>query len=57
MTQLTKEEQKQIIKEAHKEWLDSQFAAFGRWAFWGLVAAFFSAVITFILQYTPFIKR
>lgn len=38
------EEQKKIIKEALKEWLDAQFAAFGKWTFMGLLSVLFVAV-------------
>jgi hypothetical protein len=41
---LTDEEQKKIIKEALKEWLDAQFAAFGKWTFMGLLSLLFVAV-------------
>lgn len=40
---LPEDEQKRIIKEALKEWLDSQFAAFGRWTFMGLLSILFAA--------------
>jgi hypothetical protein len=33
-----------IIKEALKEWLDAQFAAFGKWTFMGLLSLLFVAV-------------
>lgn len=29
---LSKEELKEAVKKAHKEWLDEQFAAVGKWA-------------------------
>jgi hypothetical protein len=41
---LSDEEQKKIIKEALKEWLDAQFAAFGKWTFMGLLSLLFVAV-------------
>lgn len=37
------EAKKELIKEALKEWLDAQWAAFGRWTAKGLMAALFSA--------------
>jgi hypothetical protein len=51
MTQphLSKKDVKDALKEAHKEWLDAHFAAFGRWtmmAFGGLV---FAAFIQFMV--------
>jgi hypothetical protein len=30
---------KDVIKEALKEWLDTQFAMFGRWTFYGIISA------------------
>lgn len=32
-------EAKRIIKEAIREWLDEQFMKFGRWSFYGMLAA------------------
>jgi hypothetical protein len=32
-------EAKRIIKEAIREWLDEQFTKFGRWSFYGILAA------------------
>jgi len=38
MGQLTKEEAKQAMKEALNEWLDKQWAQFGKWTAGGLVS-------------------
>jgi hypothetical protein len=46
---LNEEEQKRIIKEAIKEWLDEQFAAFGKRTFLGLISAFLAAIVLFIV--------
>lgn len=44
-TDLDRESQKAALKEALKEWMDEQFAAFGRWAFYGLMALAFTGVV------------
>lgn len=46
---LSKEEIKAALKEAHKEWLDAQFATIGKWAFRSLVAMAISILIYFFL--------
>lgn len=35
---LTRDDEKQIVKEALKEWLDAKFSLFGKWAFGSLVS-------------------
>lgn len=45
MTELSKEEQKTLMKEALEEWLDRQFALFGRWALVGLLSLVFAATL------------
>lgn len=40
---------KEAMKEALKEWLDTQFAAFGRWSAYTLSAAALVALVYFIL--------
>jgi len=42
-----KEEFKQAVKEAANEWLDRQFAAFGKWGFFGLAAVALSLFIKY----------
>lgn len=42
---LDKETQKQALKEAIQEWMDAQFAAFGRWTFYGLLAVAFAGCV------------
>ncbi len=37
--------QKEAVKEALQEWLDKQFATFGKWTFTGLVSAAFAGMI------------
>ncbi len=47
---MSREEQKLAIKEALKEWLDSKFQDFGRWAFLSICAAALVAILTLILK-------
>lgn len=49
MNEMDPDEFKRLTKEAIHEWLDSQFAAFGRWTAMGILAATLAAVLTFIL--------
>jgi hypothetical protein len=44
MEKLTKEEAKQAMKDALNEWLDKQFAIFGRWTVSGLVSSAIAAL-------------
>lgn len=48
-----RDEQKAILKEAFreaaKEWLTEQFAAFGRWSFYGLLSAGIVGILYFML--------
>lgn len=48
---MDKEEQKQLVKEAFKEWLDEKYAAFGRWTLKYLGALLFGAVIVFLVNH------
>lgn len=45
---MDRSEQKEIIKEAIKEWLDDQFKTFGKWTARGLAVIGFSAFVYFI---------
>lgn len=45
MPNIDPEVQKQAVKEALREWLNDQFAAFGRWTFYGLAAAAFVGLV------------
>lgn len=38
MPNFTPEEQKAIVKEALTEWLDKQFATFGKWSLGGIAS-------------------
>lgn len=46
---MSEEDQKRVLKEALKEWLDEKYSTFGRWAFWSLAAAGLFALCYFIL--------
>lgn len=45
MPNIDPEIQKQAVKEALREWLNDQFASFGRWSFYGLFAAAFVGLV------------
>lgn len=46
MTDLEKDEAfKKALKDGIKEWLDEQFAAFGKWSLAGLLAAAFCGLV------------
>lgn len=45
MPNIDPEVQKQAVKEALKEWLNDQFAAFGKWTFTGLMAAALAGLV------------
>lgn len=45
MPDIDKDVQKDAVKEALREWLDDQFATFGRWTFYGLMAAAFAGLV------------
>lgn len=40
---------KDAFKEAAKEWLEIQFATFGRWSFYGAASAALVGILYFIL--------
>ena len=41
---MSKGDQKEVIKEALKEWLDEKYAIFGRWTLRSLLALLLAAV-------------
>lgn len=49
MEQLSKEEAKDVVKEALHEWLEEKYAAFGRWSLHGFLALLVAAGAYFIL--------
>lgn len=50
MPDIDKDVQKEAVKEALKEWLDEAFAAFGRYTFYGLMAAAFAGLVFLALK-------
>lgn len=46
---INEEEFKGLVKEAIREWLDGQWAAFGKWTAMGLLSALLAALVTFVL--------
>lgn len=50
MPELNRNEQKAMLKEAIREWLDDQFAAFGRWTFYGMLSAAFGGLVYLALR-------
>jgi hypothetical protein len=38
MTEMTPDQEKEVMKEAIEEWLDKQFAKFGKWSLATLLA-------------------
>lgn len=40
---------KRALKEALHEWLDDKFLMFGKWSMGAVMAAFFSAMVYFVL--------
>lgn len=42
------DEEKQIVKDALKEWLDEKFATFGKWSLASILAAALVAAVFFI---------
>lgn len=47
---LDRDAQKQVLKEAIREWMDEQFAIVGRWTFYGLLAAAFAGCVYLALK-------
>lgn len=45
---MTEKDQKQVMKEAIKEWMDERYADVGRWAIRSLIVA---AVTMFLFKY------
>lgn len=47
---LSQQEAKEALKEALKEWLDAQFATFGKWSFASFMAVVFSGIMYLALH-------
>jgi hypothetical protein len=47
---------RKVIKEAIKEWMDDQFAAFGRWTIYGIISAALGAAALFTLYVSTSVK-
>lgn len=43
-----REEFKEAVKEAVREWLDDQFAAFGRWTAIGIASGLFAVIFKIV---------
>lgn len=50
MPRIGDDEMKRLVKEAIREWMDAQFAAFGRWSFYGILTAALGALAYFGLK-------
>lgn len=51
MPELSREEKKEIIKEAISEWLDAKYSAFGKWTLHGMAAAGLAAAAYFLISH------
>lgn len=54
MPDLDREEQKAIVKEAIREWLDEKYIAFGKWTLHGMMAAGLGALAYFLATHGGF---
>jgi hypothetical protein len=46
---MTRDDEKAVLKEALKEWMDEQFALFGKWSLGAISALALSALVYFVL--------
>lgn len=46
---MDKEEQKAVLKEALREWMDEKFASLGKWTLGTLASLTLAAIVYFIL--------
>jgi len=54
MEELDREEQKAIVKEAIREWLDEKYAEFGKWTLHGVFAAVLAVAVGYIALHGGF---
>lgn len=50
MPDLDKEEMKKVVKQAIKEWMDKQFAEFGKWSMMTFAGLVFASLVYFVLK-------
>ncbi|MDE2467973.1 MAG: hypothetical protein KGL35_04340 [Bradyrhizobium sp.] len=48
---LSKEEQKQILREALKEWLEEKYASVGKWTLRGIGALMLYALVMYLTSH------
>jgi hypothetical protein len=46
---MSEQDQKEVLKEALREWLDDKFTVLGKWTARALAAAVFAAIVYFLL--------
>ena len=51
MPDMNREEQKEIVKEAIREWLDEKYAQFGKWSLHGILAAGLCALVYYLVTH------
>ena len=54
MIDLDREEQKEIVKEAIREWLDEKYSSFGKWTLHGVLASVLGAVAYYLVAHGGF---
>lgn len=54
MPELDRDEQKEIVKEAIREWLDEKYSAFGKWTLHGIMAAGLGTLAYFLATHGGF---
>lgn len=54
MDDLERDEHKEIVKEAIREWLDEKYATFGKWTLHGVLASALAWVAYFLLTHGQF---